>query len=478
MPELSDILRQRLGAEEDPKTHPDVDTLTAYAEELLPATERREVLLHISLCNQCRDVVALTMPERAVAAEEPEIAVAAPALPGPRRAWRWFLTPRFGLVASLVAVAVGVTLVLELPQQSRKLPATTASMQRQEEPLTGPPPLHENGVSTFVSPEKPSETANAPAARLSAAAGERSNAVEKENKMQMLAAAASKKTSASGQNQPVMVAGMVPKDYVNNQVFASQLFAVDSAGAQQVQELPSAPRPARPTFALSQMAGLTSGSFQTNAFLEFAPQGQGRPANNPAPNYEHQGFSITMKITQVGKQLRLKRLSPAITTENANSYAMFSPGLSQSRTAEMTAQTPENAPTGAALAQSPAFTSRGMRGSLSVLDHGTMFLWKVVQGRLLKSSDMDHWADGYPASEGVEFSVVTANGADVWAGGKDAALVHSRDGGVTWERITLGASATGRVTSIEVTGSSIQVRSSSGQGWLSQDGGRSWSLQN
>jgi len=145
----------------------------------------------------------------------------------------------------------------------------------------------------------------------------------------------------------------------------------------------------------------------------------------------------------------------------------------------MTAQAPENASSGGpALAQSPAFTSRGMRGSLSALDHGTTFLWKVVQGRLLKSSDMDHWADGYPVAEGVEFSVVTANGPDVWAGGKDAALVHSRDGGVTWERITLGASATGSVASIEVTGSSIQVKSSSGQGWLSQDGGRSWSLQN
>ena len=41
MPELNTILRDRLGAMEDPKDHPDPDTLTAYVEELLPATERR-----------------------------------------------------------------------------------------------------------------------------------------------------------------------------------------------------------------------------------------------------------------------------------------------------------------------------------------------------------------------------------------------------------------------------------------------------
>ncbi len=281
----------------------------------------------------------------------------------------------------------------------------------------------------------------------------------------------------TGQNQPVAVAGILPQDYINNQVFAKQLFAADTGSSPAVQELPSAPRPPRPTFALGQW-GNVNGSPQSSAFLELAPSGGAGSGQSTIVIYgsERQGFSITSKITQVGKQLHLKHLSPAISTGNANSYAMFSPGLAESRTAEMTAQVPESAPTGAALARSPAFTSRGMSGRPSALDRGATFLWKVVQGRLLKSSDMEHWIDGYPVTEGIQFSVVTAHGADVWAGGKDTAMVHSRDGGVTWERITLGASAMGDISSIEVAGSNIQVRSSSGQGWLSQDGGRSWIL--
>jgi hypothetical protein len=44
----------------------------------------------------------------------------------------------------------------------------------------------------------------------------------------------------------------------------------------------------------------------------------------------------------------------------------------------------------------------------------------------------------------------------------------------------LGASATGAINSIEIGGSgkSIQVTSSSGQSWASQDGGRTWMMMN
>jgi photosystem II stability/assembly factor-like uncharacterized protein len=73
--------------------------------------------------------------------------------------------------------------------------------------------------------------------------------------------------------------------------------------------------------------------------------------------------------------------------------------------------------------------------------------------------------------------MVTNRGPEVWAGGSNAALIHSHDGGASWERITLGASASGTITSIEINGSQVHVKSSSGQGWSSQDGGKIWSLE-
>jgi photosystem II stability/assembly factor-like uncharacterized protein len=107
---------------------------------------------------------------------------------------------------------------------------------------------------------------------------------------------------------------------------------------------------------------------------------------------------------------------------------------------------------------------------------GSQYQWKVVQGKLLRSSDLSHWSEENPRSENLKFSVVSANGSEIWAGGSDAALVHSPDGGATWERVTLGAAATGAITSIEVAGQNLLVKSSSGQVWNSQDGGKSWTV--
>jgi photosystem II stability/assembly factor-like uncharacterized protein len=101
----------------------------------------------------------------------------------------------------------------------------------------------------------------------------------------------------------------------------------------------------------------------------------------------------------------------------------------------------------------------------------------VVQGKLLRSSDLSHWTEENPGGENLQFSVVSPNGLEIWAGGNDAALMHSHDGGSTWERITLGAAATGTINSIEAAGPNVLVKSSSGQSWLSQDGGKSWIVQ-
>jgi hypothetical protein len=497
MPELTSILRERLGAGEDPKVHPDPDTLTAYVEGVLPTGERGQVLLHISLCNQCRDVVALTMPEGAAVEEEPAVAVAA--LPAPRRAW--FLGPRFGLVASVLAMAAGVFLVLKIPQQNPKTaPVLTAAVQPQTQPaepatatsseLAGPtgqaatrdqagPGDQAVPTGRAVMGFAGSGPAPAPAASLRAAE-RRPSAPQKSRAAQVVAAAPPPQPVVTAQNQPAALARAARQDYLNHQLFANPSFAAELASAPRVQEIPQSPRSANPTFAFNKQS--SPRGLQNNALLDTASS-NGTGSQGTATIYTFTtsssnttSFGFAARVTQLGTKFRLKRLAPAISTENANNYAMFRPGLSGSTPAEVTAKTPADASPGQALAQSSAFTPRAVEGS-ALNDGGTPF-WRISQGRLLKSSDMNHWTNGYPASEGIEFTVVTASGADVWAGGKNAALIHSRDGGLTWERVTLGASAAGAISSIEVSHSIIQVRNSSGQGWLSQDGGHSWSLQN
>src|SRR5215471_5862046 len=121
MPELSNLLRQRLAAGR-PKgfpEHPDADTLTAFAEQSLSANERQNVVLHLAQCEECREVVALSQTV------VPEMAVQTVVKPAPVSGWRRLLSPTLGLAAAVAAMAVIAVMVLQGPQKSgQPAPAT------------------------------------------------------------------------------------------------------------------------------------------------------------------------------------------------------------------------------------------------------------------------------------------------------------------------------------------------------------------
>jgi hypothetical protein len=63
MQNVPKIVQQRLRAAAVPVNHPDADLLTAFAERSLPEVERAAVLEHMARCGDCRDIVALALPE-------------------------------------------------------------------------------------------------------------------------------------------------------------------------------------------------------------------------------------------------------------------------------------------------------------------------------------------------------------------------------------------------------------------------------
>ncbi len=481
MPELSSLLRQRLGAAPAPRVHPDADTLTAYAEDLLSPAERSQVLQHISLCSDCRAVAALTLPEGFMA-EQPRAAAAATVAAGvPRRSW--FRLPSFGLAASMAAMIALVALLVELPKQP--------FVPRQNQARIAPPPPPPVPAPVEAAPATAAQVPG-PATQEQGAAAKpedfvTANSLRRSRESRPMAGfaagivgapprPAASQPPATVQGQPLHVAGTARQDYVNSQVFVTQANLISPAPARAA-DLPSAPAAARPTFVLGPSA-IYAGGLQKGAPLDAAVVPPGTTTVYPLAPADHQSFSITSKITQVGRQLHLKRVVPAIPSESVSGYAMFTPELANSQPAEMAARAAEKTDT-ADLSQSQAFTSRAMsRSALSALDQQSTFLWKVVQGKLLKSADLSHWTGGYTGPDSINFTVVTANGPEIWAGGSNAALVHSLDSGLTWERITLGASATSTITSVEVNRNHIQVQSSSAQSWSSHDGGKTWTMDN
>jgi hypothetical protein len=63
MQEVPKIVRARLRTATAAVNHPDADVLTAFSEQSLGDADRSIVLEHLARCGECRDVVALALPE-------------------------------------------------------------------------------------------------------------------------------------------------------------------------------------------------------------------------------------------------------------------------------------------------------------------------------------------------------------------------------------------------------------------------------
>ncbi len=99
MQNVPNIVRERLKVA-TPVSHPDADTLTAFSERLLPEAERARILAHLAHCGDCREVVALALPETETLQ---------PVLGNSGSRWLAWPTLRWGFVAAGIAIiSVGV----------------------------------------------------------------------------------------------------------------------------------------------------------------------------------------------------------------------------------------------------------------------------------------------------------------------------------------------------------------------------------
>src|SRR5262249_2320350 len=151
-----------------------------------------------------------------------------------------------------------------------------------------------------------------------------------------------------------------------------------------------------------------------------------------------------------------KQPQPPISASGVMGFSAMSgtgtlnPTRDKSQSVEVTAAAPAiDGAAGNELAQVPAFTSRARAAAPRASEAdmkaaAPQLYWKIAGGKLLRFGETGAWAEAYP-DNGIEFSTFAAHGAEIWAGGRDAALIHSRDGGATWERIALGAAASGTI---------------------------------
>ncbi|HEX3095295.1 MAG TPA: YCF48-related protein [Candidatus Angelobacter sp.] len=493
MPEFSNLLRQRLAATEngpaqvhpesavhlEATAHPDADTLTAYVEKSLSATERQTVIAHLSVCGPCREVVVLSQTEL------PELATQTVLLPAPVSPWRRLLRPTFGLAASVAAMAIIAVLVLQLPQKPTQQSAGPSSKETQQAKAT---PVGDQTAAT----EEPKAAVPAPSASTLSESTARTDLDRKANEtrgqLKREEPARAKMAATFGAvpsmapppppaKVPALTAGLQRKDFVNTDFFATNNADVVLDG-QSKKDFPSAPQPQT-----AATGTLFSANTKITGFSDIPTNAAGNSnirILTPNPPKQPLSYKLGQLASATVHSLHLHtNIAPNLRAGSLGASTMGEPGsfsatLLKNQTAEAKAA-PEKADAGS-LAASDALSP----GALSAYSYGAResapISWKVVSGKLIKSAGQSQWEEAYPGA-GFEFSFVTARGSDVWAGGSHASIIHSRDGGLTWETVRLGEAATGTIVSIMVGTLNVQVKTSDNQLWSSTDAGKTWSLR-
>jgi hypothetical protein len=138
--------------------HPDAEVLNAFAEQALGERERSQVLAHLAVCGQCREVIMLAQ-QAAIVETAPVVTVAAPI--APRTWWRQW---RVVWIPAAVAAAFTVTTVSMHFRQAERSGVTTQIAKQAPAsnliPASAAPPQAE--VAETAPPPTPPPAPSAP----------------------------------------------------------------------------------------------------------------------------------------------------------------------------------------------------------------------------------------------------------------------------------------------------------------------------
>ncbi|HVN17698.1 MAG TPA: YCF48-related protein [Dongiaceae bacterium] len=470
MENVPKIVTQRLGAQAVPMDHPDADLLTAFAEHSLPEGERNRVFEHLASCRDCRDVVALALPD-----EAPMIEVVQPA----RETWLSWPRLRWGLVAAGVIV-VGSFGVLHYRSASNSptvamynAPRTDNSEAQKQSALPAAPesqpqtPPSTPSVNTgVVSNGEPESTTHFD--RLQQFGTTTQPMVRDEDK-----AARARTVYGSVRGQAPHGPKPPSQFQQNSGMLANNTNSLNYP----------APVPAPPASASRQQ------SANQSVAAEAAPAAAG--ANVGGPIKQRQGLDTLAQnrpIEQVGaagaEVARAKPAEPALTSpqkkEADNEYSLPVNSRNLTQLASLAPETVRWSITDSgglqrSLDQGKTWEDVDVNRALEASDAGGM-QYAMKSARRPAAKDK---ADRKQVP--IVFRAVAANGPDVWAGGSGGYLYHSVDSGAHWMRIQPswgGIDLTGDVLNLQFF--DVQhgrVVTSTAEIWTTADAGESWEKQ-
>lgn len=480
-------MRQRLRARPEPAVHPDPDLLTAYIEQALPPVERSQVVQHLADCGYCREIVSLSLPE-----PQPE-QIAAPA--AVRSRW-WVPAYRWAAVAATLAIAA--TLVIEKPWKTgsnrvsqpatisvHSQPAASNNVPAGQSAATQPTdtPTPANSVATVTeAPKTPASTgstlsarrvpraagpafrddrqARAGAPNLDGAAGgivseQRQATAVTPPPLQPVITAQAQRAPAM-QNAYAYAPKDAGQDYVNRTLLSNQTVEV-SSGEPKLPEAPSPKEAASQDAARAQKITpkITTQNLMASAMdVAVAPPNTAeQPAPSPADSTlaKSGGFRLKSKVHEaIDKTVAtVKKATSAKSSESGMAGFVAPSSISSSSLADADHEGEKTA-------------AQGIHWSIT------------PDGRLLRSTDVGQWHQVNPEGPDVRFRVVEPRGSEVWVGGNHGTLIHSWNAGVDWSKLSVPDSTTSDITGISIDGDNVQVKTSNGQTFVSNDHGKTW----
>lgn len=434
---------QRAGA----AVHPDADVLTAFCEGALNDAERSRVMEHISRCGECREVVFLAAPETVV--------VAVPAVAPVVSRWRRFV-PVIAAVAAVVVVGSAVVLnrttsyrteSAKLPEMQAKIEAPVASPDRARtaEPAAG-----------LVKQESPP-----PSVVVNGKAG-KAEQIELPD-----ISGAQNQVTASGPHGALAAKGN-SSNYQN--------LAVTPAPASRAARVAPGPH--------GEVEAKGNAYFMENAAPQLrkdegAVSGAASEASAPSTTSRDQVARRELNVPTTGRSVGALVTQPEAAPEKAKAAqkpASTAPAATN-ETVEVTAQAAAVDVDNVQTKKTDAFSNDVSANSKAAVMASSLQRpsshWRITDaGGLQRSFGNGQWSavlgDGR-----TKFRVVAVLGNEVWAGGSEGALYHSRDSGEHWAKVPIEG-VTETITSIHFSDASSGMVATDGATWQTSDGGVHW----
>ncbi|MGA2857098.1 MAG: YCF48-related protein [Candidatus Sulfotelmatobacter sp.] len=489
MQKVPKIVRERLKAAPAPAPHPDADVLTAFTERSLPEHERGVVLEHLARCGDCRDVVALALPE-----PEAMQTVFAPA----RGGWLAWPALRWGFVAAGV-VTIAAVGVIQL--QRHQALTSTKQMARVEAPAS--PAQNQPTASSLAgtpaeNKEKSLPVAPAPNAfsagkdglesgenRLIARAVTPTDSIPRQQIIGGVASGVAHNQFPHGPQMPTQWQQQNTRAQGASPVQASVPVLQAANHAANLKIPPSsqmvAVEASNPVAPVNNEAQTQNQGLQLQA--QSAPSSEGGPIGGPVGKAK--------PVVNV-EAANLDQTAADATAQQELPTATGNPGITARSFTQLTAPAPSRLPrwnisSSGALQRSfdqgktwqdvDVNANLVAGGNFSAANYSSVVV--LEKPARAKESSADKKDLKEPAA--VVFRAVAASGTEVWAGGSNGALYHSLDAGGHWAQVMPsfnGMAISGDVVSVGFSDAQHgKVTTSTAEVWITSDDGQTWQKQ-